>query len=202
MTLKKSVFLILIVLIIDQWSKIYIKTHFQLGQSIEVFEWFKIHFIENEGMAWGKKIPGSYGKLFLSLFRLVAIAGIGYWLWDSIRKNASSILIASIALIFAGAVGNIIDSLFYGLVFDHSVGQVAGFLPESGGYAPIFYGKVVDMLYFPLWEGILPSWIPFYGGKHFTFFNAIFNVADSAISIAVMLLIIFNKKVFPKEASN
>ncbi len=202
MTLKKSVFLILIVLIIDQWSKIYIKTHFQLGQSIEVFEWFKIHFIENEGMAWGKKIPGSYGKLFLSLFRLVAIAGIGYWLWDSIRKNASSILIVSISLIFAGAVGNILDSVFYGLFFDHSVGQVAGFLPESGGYASIFYGKVVDMLYFPIWEGVLPSWIPFYGGKHFLFFNAIFNVADSAISIAVMLLILFNKRVFPKEASN
>ncbi len=199
MTLKKSIFLILIVLIIDQWSKIYIKTHFQLGESIEVFKWFKIHFVENEGMAWGKKIPGDYGKLFLSIFRLVAITGIGYWLWDSLRKKSSSILIVSIALIFAGAVGNIIDSLVYGLIFDHSHGQIATFLPESGGYASLFYGKVVDMLYFPIWEGILPSWIPVFGGKHFTFFNAIFNVADSAISIAVMLLILFNKSVFPKE---
>lgn len=199
MTLKKSIFLILIVLIIDQWSKIYIKTHFQLGESIEVFKWFKIHFVENEGMAWGKKIPGDYGKLFLSIFRLVAITGIGYWLWDSLRKKSSSILIVSIALIFAGAVGNIIDSLVYGLIFDHSHGQVATFMPESGGYASLFYGKVVDMLYFPIWEGILPSWIPVLGGKHFTFFNAIFNVADSAISIAVMLLILFNKSVFPKE---
>ncbi len=199
MTLKKSIFLIVIVLIIDQWSKIYIKTHFQLGESVEVFNWFKIHFIENEGMAWGKKIPGAYGKIFLTIFRLFATGGIAYWLWDSLRKNAHPILIISIALIFAGAFGNIIDSLIYGVVFDHSNGQVSTFMPEIGGYASVFYGKVVDMLYFPIWEGILPSWIPIYGGKHFTFFNAIFNVADSAISLAVMLLIAFNKKVFPKE---
>ena len=199
MTLKKSIFLILLVLIIDQWSKIYIKTHFQIGESVEVFNWFKIHFVENEGMAWGKKIPGQYGKIVLTIFRLFATAGIGYWLWDSVRKKAHTILIVSIALIFAGAFGNIIDSLVFGLVFNHSSGQVASFLPEAGGYASVFYGKVVDMFYFPIWEGILPSWIPVFGGKHFTFFNAIFNVADSAISIAVILLIAFNKKVFPKE---
>ena len=202
MTLKKASLIILIVLIIDQLSKIYIKTHFALGDSVDVFNWFKIHFVENEGMAWGKKIPGRYGKLFLSLFRIVAIGGIGYWLWDSIRKNMSSLLIFCISLIFAGALGNILDSIFYGIVFDHSEGQVASFMPENGGYAPVFYGKVVDMLYFPLYQGVLPEWIPVYGGKYFTFFEPVFNVADSAICVAVMLMIAFNNKVFPKEEKN
>ena len=202
MTLKKASLIILIVLIIDQLSKIYIKTHFALGDSVDVFNWFKIHFVENEGMAWGKKIPGRYGKLFLSLFRIVAIGGIGYWLWDSIRKNMSSLLIFCISLIFAGALGNILDSIFYGIVFDHSEGQVASFMPENGGYASVFYGKVVDMLYFPLYQGVLPEWIPVYGGKYFTFFEPVFNVADSAICVAVMLMIAFNNKVFPKEEKN
>ncbi len=199
MTLKKSILLIIAVLTIDQFSKIYIKTHFALGDSYEVFKWFKIYFVENEGMAWGKKIPGQYGKLYLSLFRIVAIGGIGYWLWDSIRKKLPSLLILCISLIFAGALGNILDSIFYGVFFDHSFRQVANFLPESGGYAGVFYGKVVDMLYFPLYQGVLPDWIPFMGGKYFTFFEPVFNIADSAICIAVMLLIAFNKTVFPKE---
>ena len=199
MNLKKASLLIIAILLIDQISKIYIKTHFALGDSYEVFSWFKIHFVENEGMAWGKKIPGEYGKLFLSLFRIVAIAGIGYWLWDTIRKGLPNLLIFCIALIFAGALGNILDSIFYGIFFDHSSGQIAEFLPEVGGYAPVFYGKVVDMLYFPLYQGVLPDWIPFMGGKYFTFFEPVFNVADSAISISVMILIAFNKKVFPKE---
>ena len=199
MTLKKSILLIIVVLTIDQFSKIYIKTHFALGDSYEVFKWFKIYFVENEGMAWGKKIPGQYGKLYLSLFRIVAIGGIGYWLWDSIRKKLPSLLILCISLIFAGALGNILDSIFYGVFFDHSFRQVANFLPESGGYAGVFYGKVVDMLYFPLYQGVLPDWIPFMGGKYFTFFEPVFNIADSAICIAVMLLIAFNKTVFPKE---
>lgn len=199
MNLKKASLLIIVILLIDQLSKIYIKTHFALGDSYEVFSWFKIHFVENEGMAWGKKIPGEYGKLFLSLFRIVAIAGIGYWLWDTIRKGLPNLLIFCIALIFAGALGNILDSIFYGIFFEHSSGQVANFLPGMDGYAPVFYGKVVDMLYFPLYQGILPDWIPVMGGKYFTFFEPVFNVADSAISVAVMILIAFNKKVFPKE---
>lgn len=199
MNLKKASLLIFIVLLIDQVSKIYIKTHFYLGESVEVFSWFKIHFVENKGMAWGMEIPGTYGKLILSLFRVVAIGAIGYWLWDSIQKKAPNILVICISLIFAGALGNQIDSTIYGVLFGESVGQVAQFLPENGGYAPIFYGKVVDMLHFPLYEGILPDWIPFKGGEYFTFFDPVFNIADSAISIAVMLLIAFNKTVFPKE---
>lgn len=199
MDLKKASLLILLVLVIDQWSKIYIKTHFQLGESIEVFSWFKIHFVENKGMAWGMEIPGQYGKLLLSIFRVIAIGFIGYWLWDSIRKKVSNMLIICISLIFAGALGNQLDSTFYGILFNHSSHQVASFLPESGGYAPVFYGRVVDMLYFPLYEGVLPEWIPFKGGEYFSFFDPVFNVADSAISLAVMLLIVFNKTVFPKD---
>lgn len=199
MSLKKAIAIIVLVLLVDQISKIYIKTTFILGDGVDVLSWFKIHFVENEGMAWGAKIPGEYGKLFLTLFRLIAIVGIGYWLWDSVRKNASRILIVSIALIFAGALGNIIDSVFYGLIFNDSSSQVASFLPPEGGYGQIFYGKVVDMLYFPLWEGVLPEWIPYWGGTYFTFFDPVFNVADTAISVGLVLLIIFNKKAFPKK---
>lgn len=199
MSLKKAFLIIFLILLVDQVSKIYIKTHFMLGEEIHVFDWFRILFVENEGMAWGAKIPGEYGKLILTLFRLVAIVGIGYWLWDAVRKNSAKILIISIALIFAGAFGNIIDSVLYGMIYDHSYGQVATFMPENGGYAPIFYGKVVDMLYFPLWSGYLPEWLPVFGGKYFTFFEPVFNIADTAISIGIILLLIFNKKAFPKE---
>ena len=202
MSLKKAGILIVLILIIDQVSKLYIKTNFALGEEIEVFDWFRILFVENEGMAWGTKIPGEYGKLALTLFRLAAIVGIGYWLWDSVKKGGSRILITSIALIFAGAFGNIIDSVFYGVVFNDSYGQVASFLPESGGYSSLFHGKVVDMLYFPLWKGYLPEWMPFWGGKYFTFFEPVFNIADSAISVGVVMLLLFNKRAFPKEQKN
>ncbi|MCL6219676.1 lipoprotein signal peptidase [Zunongwangia pacifica] len=199
MSLKKAGLIIFIVLLIDQISKIYIKTHFKLGEEVNVLDWFRILFVENEGMAWGTKIPGQYGKLALTLFRLVAIFGIGYWLVDSVKKNGSRILITSIALIFAGAFGNIIDSVFYGITFSDSYNKVATFLPEGGGYGTLFHGKVVDMLYFPLYEGYLPEWIPFWGGKFFTFFEPVFNIADSSISIGVILLLLFNKRAFPKE---
>ncbi|OEY73723.1 lipoprotein signal peptidase [Salegentibacter salarius] len=199
MSLKKASVIIVLVLLIDQISKFYIKTNFSLGEEVPVFDWFRILFVENEGMAWGTKIPGEYGKLFLTLFRLVAIVGIGYWLWDSVRKNGSRILITAIALIFAGAFGNIIDSVFYGIIFNGSYGQVAEFMPAQGGYGTLFHGKVVDMLYFPLWQGNLPEWIPFWGGNYFTFFEPVFNIADTAISAGVILLLLFNKRAFPKE---
>ena len=199
MSLKKATFLIILILLIDQISKIYVKTNFILGEEVNVVNWFRILFVENEGMAWGAKIPGEYGKLLLTLFRLGAIVGIGYWLWDSIRNNGSRVLITAIAFIFAGALGNIIDSVFYGIIFDDSYGQVAQLFPESGGYGTLFHGKVVDMLYFPLYDGILPTWIPFWGGEQFSFFDPVFNVADTAISVGVGLLLVFNKKAFPKK---
>ena len=199
MSLKKASVIIILILIIDQVSKFYIKTNFMLGEEIKVFDWFRILFVENEGMAWGARIPGEYGKLLLTSFRLVAIVGIAYWLWDSVRKNGSPILIVAISMIFAGAFGNIIDSVFYGEIFNHSYNQVASFLPEEGGYGTLMHGKVVDMLYFPLWSGYLPEWIPFWGGDYFTFFEPVFNIADSAITVGVTLLLIFNKKAFPED---
>ncbi|WP_456423518.1 lipoprotein signal peptidase [Lutibacter sp.] len=197
MKLKKAISIIILVLLIDQISKIYIKTNFFYGEEVVVFDWFRIHFIENNGMAWGAEFGGKAGKLFLTIFRLFAITGIGYWLYTSIKKNAHTILIVAISLIFAGAMGNIIDSVFYGTIFNTPGGLNLATLFSEKPYGKLFFGKVVDMLYFPIWSGDLPSWLPFYGGKHFTFFNAIFNVADTAISTGVGLLIVFNKKVFP-----
>jgi len=204
MTLKKSLILILLILVVDQLSKIYIKTNFILGESVEVFSWFKIYFIENEGAAWGTKlsdllpISDSAGKLVLTIFRLFAITGIGYWLWDSIRKGASKTLVVAVSLIFAGAVGNIVDSLFYGLIFNDSSREVAS-LFSSDPYGGLFYGKVVDMLYFPLIDTTWPEWIPVVGGSIFRFFEPVFNIADTAISTGVGILVVFNKKAFGKK---
>ncbi|NJB81483.1 lipoprotein signal peptidase [Wenyingzhuangia aestuarii] len=200
MNAKKSILLIVLVLLIDQISKIYIKTNFQLGEEIYVFDWFRIHFIENNGAAWGTELGGKTGKLILTLFRLCAIVGIGIWLRNCIRDKSHHLLIIAVSLIFCGALGNIIDSVFYGIIFNDSYGQVATFT-SSEAYGTIFHGKVVDMLYFPIWQGILPEWIPVMGGKFFTFFNAIFNIADSAISIGVMILLFFSKTIFPKDES-
>ena len=209
MSLKKSISLIIIILLIDQISKIYIKTHFSLHESVEVFSWFKIYFIENDGMAWGTKISDFVSfisdrtaKVALTLFRVVAIFGIGYWLHDVIKKQSSNVLILAVALIFAGALGNIIDSVFYGVLFDDSMNHVATFLPEAGGYDALLHGRVVDMLYFPLFEADLPEWFPFYGGKRFNFFEPVFNIADMAISTGFIMLIVFNKKAFSKKEVN
>jgi len=200
MSLKKAYLIVILVLLVDQISKIYIKTHFRLGEAKEVFSWFYIQFIENDGMAWGAEIPGSYGKLILTLFRIVAVGGIGWWLNDAVKKNQSPYLIVSIALILAGAFGNIIDSVLYGLIFDHSLpNHIASYNPANH-YGTFLHGKVVDMLYFPIiTDAHFPSWLPIIGGKEFSFFNAIFNVADAAISVAVGILIVFNKKAFPKN---
>ncbi len=201
MNIKKSFLLILLILIVDQWSKIYIKTNFVLGESVDVFNWFKILFIENEGAAWGAKlsdilpVSDGTGKLILTIFRLFAIAGIGYWLYDLIKKKVSSIYILAVSFIFAGALGNIIDSVFYGMLFDHSNHQVAT-LFSTEPYGSIFYGKVVDMLYFPLIDTTWPEWMPYFGGKNFRFFEPVFNIADMAISTGVGILIVFNKKAF------
>ncbi|SED23328.1 signal peptidase II [Tenacibaculum sp. MAR_2009_124] len=190
MTKKNTAILtVLIAILIDQISKIYVKTHFTLGEEVVVFaNWFKIHFTENNGMAWGFEFGGRAGKLFLTLFRLIAVSGIVYWLIQSIKKNIHSGVIIAISLILAGAVGNIIDSVFYGVIFDSSHGQIATLFADIP-YGELFHGKVVDMLYFPIYEG-----------ESFTFFNAIFNGADSWITIGVALLFIYNKYAFPKES--
>ena len=200
MSLFKAYFLIFLILLVDQLSKIYVKTNFILGEEVHVFNWFQIHFIENEGMAWGTKIPGVYGKLILTVFRLFAVTGIGYWLWDAVeRKKSSNYLIVAIALILAGAFGNIIDSVFYGVIFDDSHQQVATLFAEKP-YGTWLNGQVVDMFYFPFIKDYpMPEWVPYFGGREFTFFNAIFNVADMAISTGVGILIVFNKKAFHKE---
>lgn len=204
MKIKRSLLIIAIVLLIDQLSKIYIKTNFELGESMEVFSWFRILFIENEGAAWGAKlsdilpVSDKIGKLVLTVFRLFAIVGIGYWLYDIIRKQATATLITAVSLIFAGALGNILDSLFYGVLFNDSYNQVASLFSEEP-YGSLFYGKVVDMLYFPLIDTNWPEWVPFVGGDNFRFFEPVFNVADTAISTGVGILIVFNKKAFGKK---
>ncbi|MEO6348364.1 MAG: lipoprotein signal peptidase [Aquaticitalea sp.] len=203
MSLKKATLLIVLILLLDQISKFYIKTHLALNESTLDYNWFKIIFVENEGMAWGTKmsdfisaISDRTAKLILTLFRIVAVIFISYWLVSSTKKKRATILIVAISLIFAGALGNILDSVFYGMLFNDSHSQVATFLPKDGGYDTLFHGKVVDMLHFPLWKGFLPEWIPFWGGDYFTFFEPVFNVADMAISTGIGMLIVFNKKAF------
>lgn len=194
--MRKALAIILSVLFADQLLKVYIKTTMVLGQEHVIADWFIIHFTENVGMAFGMSFGGEWGKLALSVFRILAIGGIGYYLWHVIQKGASNIVLVSLSLVFAGALGNIIDSTFYGILFSDSYGHVAEFLPQEGGYAKLLYGRVVDMFYFPLFETVWPNWVPFVGGDSFLFFSAIFNIADAAITVGMALIILFQKQFF------
>jgi signal peptidase II len=198
--LRLPILLAVIVLIIDQASKIWIKTNLQLNETIPIFgNWAYILFTENPGMAFGLTFGGEWGKLILTLFRIVAVAGISWYIVDLARKNAPTALLVCFGLILAGAIGNIIDSVFYGMIFSSSAGQVAEVFPAEGGYGKFLHGEVVDMFYFPIIQGNFPSWFPFWGGEPFTFFRPVFNVADSAITVGVASILIFHRKFFSHQ---
>ena len=175
-----------------------------LGQEYHVlgFKWFIIHFTENNGVAFGMELPFRYGKLFLSVFRIAAVIAIGWYLYRLTKKDSHWGLIACISLIFAGAMGNIIDSAFYGMLFSSSDFHIATFLPSTGGYGSFLHGKVVDMLYFPIIHGQYPGWVPVLGGSEFIFFRPVFNIADSSITIGVLTLLLFQQKFFKRSASH
>ncbi len=194
----RAFLVVFLVLLIDQVVKIWIKTNMTLGQEFVVFEdWFKIHFTENKGMAFGWQLGGDSGKLFLTVFRVFAVFGITLFLIYIIKRKYKPIAIFSISLVLAGALGNIIDSVFYGVLFGESTTVTkAVFLPEGGGYSKLLYGSVVDMFYFPLVDTTYPTWMPFFGGENLKFFRPVFNVADSAITVGVVLIFIFRNKFF------
>ena len=179
------------IIVVDQIVKILVKTHMHIGEDIPLIgEWCRLHFIENEGFAFGMSFGGAAGKIGLTLFRIVATGVIAWFIWKQLKQNGRTSLIACLVLIFAGAIGNLIDSCFYGLLFNESFYNVATLFPPEGGYAPLLQGKVVDMFYFPLFDFYWPEWVPMIGGDHFEFFSAIFNVADAAITIGVIWLIV------------
>lgn len=187
-----SLAIMLVILFADQILKIWIKINMVLGENIRVFDWFHIYFTENNGMAFGIEL---FDKLFLTLFRIIASGFLIWYLFKTCRKNQTKTgYCVSLSLIIAGAIGNVIDCLFYGIIFNHSYGQVATMFPEAGGYAQFFYGKVVDMFYFPIIDTYWPEWMPFVGGDHFVFFRPVFNVADAAITTGILLLLLFYRK--------
>ncbi|HEX8332056.1 MAG TPA: lipoprotein signal peptidase [Segetibacter sp.] len=205
MKARNIVLIVLLILFFDQAVKFYIKTHYYIGEEIKVFgqNWFRLHFVENEGMAWGWKMGGEWGKIALTLFRLVAVIAGTFIIRNFIRKNYHRGFILCSALIYAGALGNLIDSMFYGMIFEGSdpyAQNVAKAFPAAGGYAGFLHGKVVDMLYFPIvTDAHYPSWFPFWGGEEFEFFRPVFNIADASISIGVITILIFQNKFFKKE---
>lgn len=201
--MKKAFLIVTLILIVDQALKFWIKTNMSLGEEFNVLgNWFIIHFTENPGMAFGMEFSGNYGKLILSIFRIIAIIGIIYYLYIITRKKVKTGLIVSLSLVLAGAMGNMIDSAFYGMIFSSSnYFEVARFIPVEGGYGTFLHGRVVDMFYFPIFQGIYPAWVPFVGGNDYIFFRPVFNIADSSISIGVLLMIIFQKQFFQKQES-
>lgn len=194
------------VLVIDQSLKIWVKTHMNYGDNFEILglDWALIHFVENNGMAFGLSLGGDYGKLLLSLFRIIAVGFLIYYLRLLVKAGSNLGLMISFGLILAGAMGNILDSAFYGIIFSESPyhGGLAELFPEGGGYASFLHGKVVDMFYFPIINTTLPAWVPFWGGEPFMFFKPVFNVADAAISVGVLNILLFQRSFFahPQEA--
>ncbi len=195
------VLFILLILIADQALKFFIKTHYYLGEEHKMIgSWFRLHFVENPGMAWGWKLGGDWGKIALTVFRMIAVV-YGIWLLNRlIDKKYTTGFILCVALIFAGAFGNLIDSMFYGIFFERSNEYtVAKFLPGGGGYASFLHGEVVDMLYFPLIHATFPSWFPFVGGEPFEFFSPVFNIADASISIGLLIILFFQKRLLKQR---
>lgn len=196
----KVLLIVFLVLLIDQALKVWVKTHMAYGQEIQIFglDWALIHFVENNGMAFGISLGGNYGKLALSLFRLIAVGFLAYYIRILIRSKASFGLLVSFALILAGAIGNIIDSAFYGLIFSETPyhSGIAHLFPAEGGYAGLLHGKVVDMLYFPILKGVFPAWLPFWGGESYLFFKPVFNIADMSITLGVLNILIFQRSFF------
>jgi signal peptidase II len=194
---KKAVLLIFLILFLDQLLKIWVKTHMVIGQEIHLFgNWGILHFIENNGMAFGMEMGGKPGKLVLSVFRVVAIFGIGWFLSSLITKKANLGLILAVSAIMAGAIGNIIDSAFYGMIFSESFSQQAVMFPPGGGYSSFLHGRVVDMFYFPIINTHWPLWSPFRPGESLVFFRPVFNIADSSITCGVIAIVLFQKKMF------
>ncbi len=194
--MKKIYITSIILVLADQILKFWIKTNMVLGQEFRVFNWFIIHFTENNGMAFGLEFGGVSGKIILTLLRIVVVIIGLFYLSKTIKKNIPVGALIAIGLIIGGAIGNIIDSCFYGLIFNESYNNVAILFPESGGYAPLLQGKVVDMFYFPLINSHFPSWLPFFGGEHFIFFRPVFNIADAGISVGIFLIFLFYRNVF------
>ena len=187
-----AVTVVFLLLLIDQLSKIWVKTHMGLYDTIPVTDWFRIYFVENNGMAFGIEAGG---KLFLSLFRVIAVVLIIFYIRRLIKDNYKTGFIVCVTLVLAGASGNIIDSIFYGVIFEASYpGHIASLVPWGEGYSSLLHGKVVDMLYFPLFSGTWPDWVPMVGGQEFLFFRFIFNIADSAITVGVILILLFYRK--------